>query len=577
MSKASQPDLFETAVTTEVPTLEKVIERLHDSALSATRQRDLISAVRRFCKLTDQREETTPAVLADIRTSLERLGPGTQMSAKTWSNFRSNLLAALDAAQVRVLKTARVRLSSEWQALLATISDRRTREGLSRFMRYCSLNGRGPSQVDQAVFSAFQDAIRSSTIVRDADMLERDVVTLWNRLAARSSTFALRTLNLPSRRRPNGRVSLEDMPASFRADVEQHLAWAACTDVFAFEARNRHLAPSTIKLRRDQMLTAATALIASGVEAASITSLAELTAPAAIQAVMRQRGAATRGDCKVFDRDLAKALVAISWEWVKPAPEVVSAHKRILARIGQSDTGLTVKNKALLRELSDEHLLRRLINLPSELWRRVERKPLSLRSLADAQAALAIAILLVVPLRVANLTSLAFDQNLFLPSNGVGETQLEISAKQMKNREPYSAALPPSMTTMLIVHRDKMLKPLLGRKPVFLFDDGFGRPKRKETMSSLVERTIQRHLGFRMTAHQFRHLAAKLVLDDNPGAYELARQLLGHLNLVTTTRSYTGLNTARAARKHAELIEAKRAHSAPDQAASKSSRRGARI
>ena len=58
-----------------------------------------------------------------------------------------------------------------------------------------------------------------------------------------------------------------------------------------------------------------------------------------------------------------------------------------------------------------------------------------------------------------------------------------------------------------------------------------------------------------MTAHQFRHLAAKVILDADPAAYETVRQLLGHRNLTTTVNNYAGLNTRRAGRHHAALIE----------------------
>jgi integrase len=63
-----------------------------------------------------------------------------------------------------------------------------------------------------------------------------------------------------------------------------------------------------------------------------------------------------------------------------------------------------------------------------------------------------------------------------------------------------------------------------------------------------------RHLGVKLTPHQFRHLAAKIALDANPGAYELVRQLLGHKILKTTTNFYAGIDTRRAGRAHADLI-----------------------
>jgi len=43
-----------------------------------------------------------------------------------------------------------------------------------------------------------------------------------------------------------------------------------------------------------------------------------------------------------------------------------------------------------------------------------------------------------------------------------------------------------------------------------------------------------------MPAHRFRHAAAKIFLDRNPGQYEVVRQLLGHKDIRTTVSFYAG-------------------------------------
>jgi hypothetical protein len=64
---------------------------------------------------------------------------------------------------------------------------------------------------------------------------------------------------------------------------------------------------------------------------------------------------------------------------------------------------------------ADPKALRRLVQFPEQLWAEVKRdsKP-TFRTLAKAHAALAIAILTYIPLRVQNLSDLAFDSHLFL-------------------------------------------------------------------------------------------------------------------------------------------------------------------
>jgi integrase len=57
-----------------------------------------------------------------------------------------------------------------------------------------------------------------------------------------------------------------------------------------------------------------------------------------------------------------------------------------------------------------------------------------------------------------------------------------------------------------------------------------------------------------MPAHRFRHAAAKIYLDRNPGQYEVIRQLLGHKDIQTTIAFYAGAESASAARHYARTI-----------------------
>jgi integrase len=62
------------------------------------------------------------------------------------------------------------------------------------------------------------------------------------------------------------------------------------------------------------------------------------------------------------------------------------------------------------------------------------------------------------------------------------------------------------------------------------------------------------HTGLAWNPHLFRHLSAKLILDDNPGAYEIVRRVLGHRSIETTTSFYCGHEAAAAARHYDEVI-----------------------
>jgi len=58
-----------------------------------------------------------------------------------------------------------------------------------------------------------------------------------------------------------------------------------------------------------------------------------------------------------------------------------------------------------------------------------------------------------------------------------------------------------------------------------------------------------------MTPHQFRHLAAKLYLDQHQDGCETVRRLLGHKSLETTMRYYRELETVLAGKRYAALLE----------------------
>ncbi len=66
-----------------------------------------------------------------------------------------------------------------------------------------------------------------------------------------------------------------------------------------------------------------------------------------------------------------------------------------------------------------------------------------------------------------------------------------------------------------------------------------------------------------LTPHQFRHLAAKLYLDQHPGNYEVVRRVLGHKSIKTTVNFYTGLETRAAVAHFDETVCGLRSAHAP--------------
>jgi integrase len=76
-----------------------------------------------------------------------------------------------------------------------------------------------------------------------------------------------------------------------------------------------------------------------------------------------------------------------------------------------------------------------------------------------------------------------------------------------------------------------------------VFMTSAGRARTQAAITVAIQKSVLRYAGVKLTPHQFRHLAAKIILDNNPGAFELVRQLLGHKNPKTTTNFYAGIDT----------------------------------
>jgi integrase len=127
-------------------------------------------------------------------------------------------------------------------------------------------------------------------------------------------------------------------------------------------------------------------------------------------------------------------------------------------------------------------------------------------------------------------------------------------SEDTKNRIKLEYEIPTALADRLLTYRNEIAPKVTGRRPDAVFVAWTGKPRGQSAITVAIEKAIARNLGVKLTPHQFRHIVAKIILDANPGAYELVRQMLGHKNLKTTTGFYAGIDTRRAGRAHADLV-----------------------
>ena len=114
--------------------------------------------------------------------------------------------------------------------------------------------------------------------------------------------------------------------------------------------------------------------------------------------------------------------------------------------------------------------------------------------------------------------------------------------------------LPDHLVALQASYVETVRPHLIGAPNDWLFPGEDGGHKDSGLLSVQIRQLTERRLGVRITAHQFRHIAGFLYLRENPGGYEVVRQLLGHRSIQTTIEFYAGMEAIEAARHYDRTI-----------------------
>jgi integrase len=407
-----------------------------------------------------------------------------------------------------------------------------------------------------ATMRRFIAELDAATLIRNLRNLPRTVARAWNALVRLHEAAGLRPVTvLANNGRAPIRIAWQRLPASFREDVERYLTWASVPDPLAEGARARALAPLSLRLQQTHIHSAASAAAAAGVPLKQIRFLASLVAPETFRAILRHRWREDGNRLSAYTHGLAVTLIAIASEWVKAPADAVATLKAYRSTLGTLPSGLTEKNRALLRRFDDPRLIAALIQLPDRLWhaaRRIWRHTVRRSSTCKPP----LRSIFSSTLGCACRTYPACDSTSICtwPQGRRKPALLTFRSDETKNDAVLEFEIPTVLAERLQVYRYEIAPRVTGMRPDAVFVTFTGKPRTQAAIKVAIQKTVLRHLGVKLSPHQFRHLAAKIVLDANPGAYELVRQLLGHKNLKTTTNFYSGVDTRRAGRAHADLV-----------------------
>jgi integrase len=536
-------------------TLAEVLGRLTAiEALPRQRRLDLMSGVRRVARLMGDVPADIPAEPEALRRRLKFLTPAAAgMTPSRLRNVRALLTAALDLTGTKMMRgRRRAALAPVWHGLLKSVASPYERHKLSRFFSFVSAQGIDPDQVNDQTVSQFAESLERNSLIERRIRIVRDSCRIWNKCAQTIAGWPNTQLTVQDRRRVYA-LHPGAYPASFGDDVSAYLSHLAHGDLFGGTGRGAASA-ATLRDVRLRLFQMAAALVHSGRAPETIRSLADLVAPEALKTVLTffwsRNGNRKTGQI----HNVALAAIKIAKWWVKAPQEQIEALRDIRRQVDPKNSGMTERNRARLRQFDDPENLRRLIRLPDEILRSLPRsRPPSFTEAIRAQSALAVGILLVAPMRVKNLAAL-HARHLVQTRPG-GARHLVIPANEVKNRTDLVFEVSIGLGELLDVYLARCRPSLVENANGFLFPARNGGAKAPKHLAEQIQRAIAKETGVDLNAHAFRHLAAKLFLQEHPGEYETTRLILGHKDLNTTVRAYCGLEQADALRRLDALID----------------------
>jgi hypothetical protein len=388
-------------------TLADVVAAIHQTDLPDRRRQELISAVRTAARALGRRVEELPAdprLLANRLAEVASIAIG--LSPGRWANVKSLLRAAMSL--VREMSPGRhlTRLSSQWQTLWDRLPTRTQKTRLSRFMHFASAAHIDPKTVTVETFAAFRTHL-NATLLKDPDRTYCATVDGWK--AARLSIADWPDVEIA---RPNRHklwtLSWSAFPESLRFDTEAWLDRISGKDL-SFDQPTRPVRAITRHLREYQIRRFASALVLSGRDPGTITSLADLITIDAFTDGLKflLRNLANKPLGVLY---IGGALKAIARHHLGVEQAHLEAMAKIIRRIDPGYRGLTPKNRERLRPLDDPQNVRALLGLPAKLMDLAsgEHRPRAAALLA--QTAVAIEILEVRPIRMRNLISLDLEK-----------------------------------------------------------------------------------------------------------------------------------------------------------------------
>jgi integrase len=540
------------------PSFADAIAAIEQSGeLPPSRRTHWVCSLRQIAKALGRPPESIAARWGAVALKVNQLHHvGSGVEWKTLANHKSNAKAALHwFRKDNELPLRGMPLAPAWRQLRGRIKDRSQLAKLSGLIRYCSMKAIAPEVVTDAIVDEYMRYRGETTALAVDIKARRAVARAWN-ASRKLPGWPQQTLSEPPLKTNTEWPQWRDFPASLQEDIESYLKSLTKPRRGIDKKRLGACKLSTIRTRRNDLVSLAKKAVRLGIVIDSLTSMKKLLDPEIVALVIDDEWKKAGDEPKTTTIDLGKKVLAI-------ARSVGCVDEAGLEKLGDIRSelekhrqgGMTAKNMKLIRQVLNEKVWERVVNCPTELMKHARKDQAPVKAAVTAQIAVGIAILTEAPVRAANLAAIRLDENLIKPGGPETPYMLVFPHYDVKNRVDLTFEFDDHLTGLIDEYVQEYRPCLLrGTNGDWLFpatNDGFKTP---HFLGIQITERIQKATGLRITIHQFRHAAAAIYLKHHPGDYETVRRFLGHKSLKTTTNFYCGLETIQASREFSKII-----------------------
>jgi integrase len=531
---------------TEVLDLAAVIRKIAtDHAIPKNRRISRCSALRTFARCLGVQPALIPASASYFRSQIRSLTPArTDLSESRLGVVKSTLGFVLKYLYGgEGIKPRRSELDPDFARLLSLVADKWQTMALKRFFYFCASQKLKPGDVNTTVMAQYADYLINVTLAGNPSRSLRMIQKLWNRYREIDSSWPDIQLLLTQRSTESTKLSPE-----FEADIAQYEAFLAgsITHPQTCELIIQPLARSSISQHARALRRCAMAAEAEDLNLSSIADLVEAAVTAAVDSHITS--AEPQVSPGYSHRQMLELKLAAR-RWILTRDALVRRPSYLAAgAISRSSPQKFQEIYTLL----EAGMLSPLLGLPRKLMALADECSRAARRRALAQAALALEIMLMLPLTLAQIAHLQLGVSLIIDrSTPRTLVVLSHSGKEPHRELRYQL---PSRSVELFRHYESVFG--IGKIDRFLFPSPCGGRRQTAAFSEVISHQILRHIGAHITPRGLRFLGVTIYLIQHPGRYETVRQAMGHKTLTHTRRMFRFVRAVQSARDFDALITA---------------------